>query len=39
MLPDAQRHGAEGVLFLDEITSAAPTVSAAAYQPESRAPS
>jgi hypothetical protein len=32
MLPDAQRHGAEGVLFLDEITSAAPTVSAAAYQ-------
>lgn len=32
MLPDAVRHGAEGVLFLDEITSAAPTVSAAAYQ-------
>src|SRR3990167_5716507 len=32
MLPDAQRHGAEGILFLDEITSAAPTVSAAAYQ-------
>lgn len=32
MLPDAERHGAEGILFLDEITSAAPTVSAAAYQ-------
>jgi hypothetical protein len=32
MLPDAQRHGPEGILFLDEITSAAPTVSAAAYQ-------
>jgi MoxR-like ATPase len=32
MLPDAKRHGTEGVLFLDEITSAAPTVSAAAYQ-------
>lgn len=32
MLPDADRHGTEGVLFLDEITSAAPTVSAAAYQ-------
>jgi hypothetical protein len=32
MLPDATRHGPEGVLFLDEITSAAPTVSAAAYQ-------
>ena len=32
MLPDAARHGASGVLFLDEITSAAPTVSAAAYQ-------
>ena len=32
MLPDAVRHGFEGVLFLDEITSAAPTVSAAAYQ-------
>lgn len=32
MLPDASRHGPEGILFLDEITSAAPTVSAAAYQ-------
>ncbi len=32
MLPDADRHGREGVLFLDEITSAAPSVSAAAYQ-------
>lgn len=32
MLPDAARHGARGVLFLDEITSAAPSVSAAAYQ-------
>lgn len=32
MLPDAVRHGNEGVLFLDEITSAPPSVSAAAYQ-------
>lgn len=32
ILPDAQRHGEYGILFLDEITSAAPTVSAAAYQ-------
>ncbi|NOZ11208.1 MAG: AAA domain-containing protein [Gammaproteobacteria bacterium] len=32
MLPDSQRHGPAGILFLDEITSAAPTVSAAAYQ-------
>jgi hypothetical protein len=32
MLPDADRHGTSGILFLDEITSAAPTVSAAAYQ-------
>ena len=32
MLPDTMRHGYEGILFLDEITSAAPTVSAAAYQ-------
>jgi len=32
MLPDASRHGSHGILFLDEITSAAPTVSAAAYQ-------
>ncbi|MDH5180697.1 MAG: AAA family ATPase [Gammaproteobacteria bacterium] len=32
MLPDAKRHGVEGILFLDEITSAPPSVSAAAYQ-------
>ncbi len=32
MLPDASRHGPEGILFLDEITSAPPSVSAAAYQ-------
>ena len=32
LLPDAARHGATGILFLDEITSAAPSVSAAAYQ-------
>jgi hypothetical protein len=32
MLPDATRHGPAGVLFLDEITSAPPAVSAAAYQ-------
>lgn len=32
ILPDAARHGESGILFLDEITSAAPTVSAAAYQ-------
>lgn len=32
MLPDAARHGAAGILFLDEITSAVPSVSAAAYQ-------
>jgi len=32
MLPDTQRHGTSGVLFLDEITSAPPSVSAAAYQ-------
>ena len=32
MLPDSKRHGNKGILFLDEITSAAPTVSAAAYQ-------
>jgi len=32
LLPDAQRHGQTGILFLDEITSAPPTVSAAAYQ-------
>lgn len=32
MLPDVERHGPVGVLFLDEITSAPPSVSAAAYQ-------
>lgn len=32
MLPDRSRHGSSGVLFLDEITSAPPSVSAAAYQ-------
>ncbi len=32
MLPDVERHGPEGILFLDEITSAPPSVSAAAYQ-------
>jgi hypothetical protein len=32
MLPEAERHGETGILFLDEITSAPPTVSAAAYQ-------
>jgi MoxR-like ATPase len=32
LLPDAERHGARGILFLDEITSAAPSVTAAAYQ-------
>ncbi len=32
MLPSAQRHGPRGILFLDEITSAPPSVSAAAYQ-------
>ena len=32
ILPDADRHGLEGMLFLDEITSAPPSVSAAAYQ-------
>jgi len=32
MLPDADRHGSKGILFLDEITSATPAVSAAAYQ-------
>jgi hypothetical protein len=31
LLPDAARHGARGILFLDEITSAPPTVTAA-YQ-------
>ena len=32
ILPDAGRHGPDGILFLDEITSATPSVSAAAYQ-------
>ncbi|HEU0188018.1 MAG TPA: MoxR family ATPase, partial [Gallionellaceae bacterium] len=32
MLPDLERHGPNGILFLDEITSAPPSVSAAAYQ-------
>ncbi len=32
MLPDATHHGPSGILFLDEITSASPSVSAAAYQ-------
>lgn len=32
MLPDTGRQGEEGILFLDEITSAPPSVSAAAYQ-------
>ncbi|MDH5648569.1 MAG: MoxR family ATPase [Gammaproteobacteria bacterium] len=32
LLPNSERHGNSGILFLDEITSAAPTVSAAAYQ-------
>jgi hypothetical protein len=32
LLPDAAVHGATGILFLDEINAAAPSVSAAAYQ-------
>src|SRR5262249_30827797 len=32
LLPDARRHGERGILFLDEVTSASPTVTAAAYQ-------
>ena len=32
LLPDASRHGRRGILFLDEITSAPPPVTAAAYQ-------
>jgi len=32
MLPNERRHGGQGILFLDEITSAPPSVSAAAYQ-------
>ena len=32
LLPNEKKHGAKGILFLDEITSAPPTVTAAAYQ-------
>lgn len=32
MLPNEERHGPAGILFLDEINSAPPSVSAAAYQ-------
>ena len=32
ILPDAEAHGTAGILFLDEINAAAPSVSAAAYQ-------
>jgi len=32
ILPDAVEHGESGILFLDEINAAAPSVSAAAYQ-------
>ena len=32
MLPDVERHGETGILFLDEINAAPPSVSAAAYQ-------
>ena len=32
LLPDERRDGARGILFLDEISSAPPTVTAAAYQ-------
>lgn len=32
MLPDRKRHGERGILFLDEINAAPPSVSAAAYQ-------
>ncbi len=32
MLPSVKKHGSKGILFLDEITSAVPSVSAAAYQ-------
>lgn len=32
MLPNSEKHGEQGILFLDEITSAPPSVSAAAYQ-------
>ncbi len=32
MLPSSKRHGDRGILFIDEINSAPPSVSAAAYQ-------
>jgi hypothetical protein len=32
ILPNEERHGRQGILFLDEINSAPPSVSAAAYQ-------
>jgi hypothetical protein len=32
MLPNVERHGEAGILFLDEINAAPPSVSAAAYQ-------
>ncbi|MBL8532413.1 MAG: AAA family ATPase [Betaproteobacteria bacterium] len=32
LLPESARHGSQGILFLDEINAAAPTVTAAAYQ-------
>ncbi len=32
LLPDAERHGPQGILFLDEITSVPPAVSAVTYQ-------
>lgn len=32
LLPDSARHGARGILFLDEVNAAPPSVSAAAYQ-------
>ncbi|MDJ0832364.1 MAG: MoxR family ATPase [Gammaproteobacteria bacterium] len=32
MLPNEERHGNKGILFLDEINAAPPSVSAAAYQ-------
>ncbi|MDH5356471.1 MAG: MoxR family ATPase [Gammaproteobacteria bacterium] len=32
MLPNVERHGETGILFLDEINAAPPSVSAAAYQ-------
>src|SRR5690554_699303 len=32
LLPEGARHGPRGILFLDELTSAPPAVTAAAYQ-------